>query len=151
MTTEQPATHVTISRTVESDLVEVGAFLQPFMDQEYLLQRTNEELAKLLAVGFVARTREEAVGFAALEVYSPKLAEIQCLAVAESCRGQGIGRRLVQNCVEAAADKGVKELMAISASDAMFIACGFGYSLPNQKRALFISPQANRESGNSQG
>ncbi|MGB1929312.1 MAG: GNAT family N-acetyltransferase, partial [Mariniblastus sp.] len=55
-------------------------------------------------------------------------------------RRQGLGRILVQRCVERAREEKVKELMAISASDEMFLTCGFDYSLPNQKRALFIQP-----------
>ena len=87
------------------------------------------------------------VGFAAVEIYSGKLAEIQCLAVSPAVQGQGIGRQLVRGCVDVARQQGVKELMAISATEAMFVACGFHYSLPNQKRALFISPQ---ETGGSE-
>jgi amino-acid N-acetyltransferase len=130
-------------------LGEVEAFLQPFVDQEFLLPRTREELSKLLTLSFVAVRDNEIVGFAAVEIYSRKLAEIQCLAVLPSLQRQGIGRQLVQGCVDIARQQGVKELMAISASDAMFVACGFHYSLPNQKRALFVSPQEMGESGSS--
>jgi amino-acid N-acetyltransferase len=122
-------------------LDEVQDFLQPFIDAEFLLPRTRDELSKLLKYSFVALQDVEVVGFAALEIYSAKLAEIQCLAVAPEFQRRGVGRGLVHRCVEVAKRENVKELMAISASDAMFVACGFDYSLPNQKRALFISPQ----------
>lgn len=127
-------------------LARVQAFLQPFIDQNFLLPRTEDELSKLLTFSFVAVRHDDVVGFAAVEIYSKKLAEIQCLAVSPNVQRQGIGRKLVQGCVDVARQQGVKELMAISASDAMFTACGFHYSLPNQKRALFISPQDTDES-----
>ncbi len=107
---------------------------------EYLLPRTKDELKRLLVHAFVAMRDSKIVGFAAVEIYSKKLAEIQCLAVDENFRRQGIGRALVKLCVARAAEHGVIELMAISASDEMFKSCGFDYSLPNQKRALFIQP-----------
>lgn len=127
-------------------LQRVETFLQPFVEQEFLLPRTPEELSKLLTLSFVALRDNQVVGFAAVEIYSRKLAEIQCLAVLPSLQRQGIGRQLVQGCVDVAREQGVKELMAISATDAMFVACGFHYSLPNQKRALFVSPQETGES-----
>ncbi len=121
-------------------LTQVRDFLAPFFEAELLLPRTDEDLAKLLNLAFVALQHEKIVGFAALEIYSRKLAEIQCLAVATEARGHGVGQQLVSNCVAAAKKENVLELMAISAADALFKRCGFDYSLPNQKRALFISP-----------
>jgi len=44
----------------------------------------------------------------------------------------------VNACVELAKSKGVYELMAITSSENIFRSCGFDYSLPEQKRALFI-------------
>ncbi len=69
-------------------------------------------------------------------------AEIQCLAVSDKFRRRGVGRTLVSMCVGRAREQKVVELMAISNSDKMFQACGFDYSLPNQKRAFFIQPLA---------
>lgn len=122
------------------DLGEVTRFLTPFMNGKQLLPRTSLELELLLRHGFVAEHAGSIVGFAAVEVYSRKMAEIQCLAVAEMHQRQGIGRELVARCVQRARDLNVIELMAISSSEELFRACGFDYSLPNQKRALFIQP-----------
>ncbi len=122
------------------DLAVAHAFLQPFMDSQQLLPRTSIELELLLKHAFIARVGERVVGFVALEIYSKKLAEIQCLAVEESYRRQGIGRQLVQRCIERATAEKVKELLAISASEEMLKACGFDYALPDQKRAFFFQP-----------
>ena len=138
-------TAVSYSDAVPDDLDSVQQFLQPFMDKEYLLPRTVEQLSVLMKHGFVAKLDGKIVGFAALEVYSHKLAELQCLAVDPSMRRQGVGRALVAQVIQRAASENVKELLAISASDEMFKACGFDYSLPNQKRALFIQPQQAME------
>jgi amino-acid N-acetyltransferase len=77
------------------------------------------------------------VGFSAVEIYSRKLSEVQCLAVHEDFHGRGIGSELVRCCVEKAREKGVLEVMAISASDNFLRNLGFQYALPDQKRALF--------------
>ena len=46
--------------------------------------------------------------------------------------------RTIERCVARAKELKIRELMAISASDKFLMDCGFGYSLPNQKRALFV-------------
>ncbi len=121
-----------------SDIDKVYEFIKPFVATEELLPRSEVELALLFQNGFVAARGDEIVGCAAVEIYSVKMAELQCLAVSPDCRGLGIGRKLVTACVQRARDKGVLELMAITASERLFQDCGFDYSLPNQKRALFI-------------
>lgn len=123
-----------------NELAEVQSFLAPFFDDQQLLNRTSLELELLLRHSFKATSKGRIVAFCALEIYSKKLAEIQCLAVDSEFRRQGLGGMLVKCCVERAREEKVKELMAISASDEMFLTCGFDYSLPNQKRALFIQP-----------
>lgn len=122
------------------DLELIQSFLTPFMDGRMLLPRTSLELELLLRHSFKAIHRDQVIGFCALEIYSKKLAEIQCLAVETGFRRLGVGRELVRNCVQRARDEKVLELMAISSSEEMFMSCGFDYSLPHQKRALFIQP-----------
>ncbi|RMF39227.1 MAG: hypothetical protein D6753_14310, partial [Planctomycetota bacterium] len=68
----------TVRPSCESDLEQVRAFLQPFVEQRKILRRTRAELAALLNTGFVAEVDGLLIGFGAIEIYSKKLAEIQC-------------------------------------------------------------------------
>ena len=124
------------------DLDNIQALLEPFVQQRKLLRRLESELILLMANGFVAELIEDGkpkiVGFAAVEIYSRKLGEIQCLAVDDGYQGRGIGSDLVRACVERARKKGILEVMAMSASDEFLRKLGFDYSLPEQKRALFF-------------
>ena len=127
-----------IKSVTQDDLSAVKQFLQPFMNSQQLLPRTLVDLKLLLRHGFKAESADGSIiGFCALEIYSMKLAEIQCLAVEESHQRKGIGRQLIEACVRRAKKENVLELLAISSSETMFKACGFDYSLPNQKRAFF--------------
>ena len=119
------------------DLTHVQSLLEPFVVQRLLLPRTPGDLAVLMQHAFVATKNDFVIGFSAIEIYSQKLAEIQCLAVDPAHHGQGIGKQLVAKCVERAREHNVLEVMAISASDEFLKQCGFDYSLPDQKRALF--------------
>lgn len=129
---------VSIRPTTLDDLLGVEHVLEPMVKARRLLPRTHEELSKLLPTGFVAVVGNDIIGFAAVEIYSKKLAEIQALGVTLPWRGRGLGKKLVLECVQLARDQGVYELMAITASESLFVDCGFHYSLPDQKKALFI-------------
>ena len=63
---------------------------------------TIDELTELVSNGFVADSNGRIVGFAALEVYSAKLAEVRSLVVSPETQGQGVGRRLLAACVDKA-------------------------------------------------
>ncbi len=120
------------------DLDAVMALLAPDMENNLLLKRSRQQVEDLLQTGFVAREGGQVIGFAAVEIYSSKLAEAQCLAVHSDWQQRGVGKQLVGCCIDVARRENVLELMAISASDEFLIRCGFDYSLPGQKRALFI-------------
>jgi amino-acid N-acetyltransferase len=145
----QVASQHIIRRAHFDDIEPIQALLQPFIEQRKLLRRMRSELILLMANGYVAEILEEGkskiVGFAAVEIYSRKLSEIQCLAVDDNYQGRGIGSDLVRACVDRAREKGILEVMAISASDAFLRKLGFDYSLPEQKRALFYQLHARDE------
>jgi len=120
------------------DLNGLDAFVQPFVEEGLLLPRTIDELDALLPRGFIAELDQRIVGFAALEVYSKKLAEVRSLAVSAELRGKGVGKKLVEACIGLAHELNILEVMAITANEDFFRSCGFDFTLPGQKKALFI-------------
>jgi amino-acid N-acetyltransferase len=121
-----------------ADLDDIYEFIQPFVDAGRLLPRTLDELEGLIPTGFVAISEGEVVGFVALELYSRKLAEIRSLCVSSEHRGQGIGKRLTLACVDLARRQNIFEVMAITSTDDFFRSCGFDFTLPGEKKALFL-------------
>jgi amino-acid N-acetyltransferase len=128
---------LTVRPTSDDDFERLEGFIAPFVEQGRILPRTTEELKGLMKHGFLAEVENELVGFAALEVYSPKLGEIRSLSVAEIVRGKGVGRALVDACLARARERNVFEVMVITSEDTFFQRCGFDYTLPGEKRALF--------------
>lgn len=116
----------------------VRTLLQPHVEQRKLLRRTIDELETLLPNGFVAVCDAGIVGFATLEVYSRKLAEIRALVVADGQQGKGIGQLLVRACLERARERDIMEVMAISSAEKFFASCGFDFTLPDEKKAFFV-------------
>lgn len=122
----------------EQDVDALHVFIQPFVAQGKLLPRTQDELEDLTENGFLAVADGKIVGFAALEIYSTKLGELRSLAVSSDFQGCGIGKALVQACVELARKKRVFEVMAITSADEFFQRCGFDFTLPGEKKAVFL-------------
>jgi len=127
-----------IRAATAEDLPELTSVVDYFVRANRLLPRTVDELQDLLPFGFVAVSDNAIVGFAALEIYSPKLAEIRSLAVMEHMQGLGVGRMLVEECVGMAQSRNILEVMVVTSSDDFFVSCGFDFTLPGEKKALFI-------------
>jgi len=144
--TEELPPELSTRQAQPSDADSIHALLQPFVAQRLLLSRTEAEIIELTRHGFVASRidgdREvQLVGFSAIEIYSSKLAELLCLAVRDDYQGSGVGGVLVRHCIERARDLNVMEILAISSSERFLKSCGFDYSLPDQKKALFCQLQ----------
>ncbi|MBM4074046.1 MAG: GNAT family N-acetyltransferase [Planctomycetes bacterium] len=121
-----------------ADVESLAHFIQPFVQRGRLLPRTQDELEDLTTDGFIAEINGAIVGFAALEIYSSKLAELRSLAVSPDHQGKGIGKALVNAIVERARQRRVFEVMAITSEEEFFQRCGFDFTLPGEKKAVFF-------------
>jgi amino-acid N-acetyltransferase len=134
----EPADGVQLRAATRDDVAAIAEFIAPFVARGELLPRSEAELVRLARYAYVAEAQGRMVGLAAMEIYSKKLSEIQCLSVAKAYRSHGIGRRLVALCVQRARQRQITETMAISSREGFLKACGFSYSLPGPKMALFL-------------
>ena len=121
-----------------ADVRPLAELIAPFVEQKKLLPRTIDELALLLPNYFVAEDAGNIIGCAALEIYSSKLAELRSLVVDPAYQGLGVGKRLVEACVDRAREEQILEVMAITSSEDFFRSCGFDFTLPGEKKALFL-------------
>ncbi len=120
------------------DIRPLAELIAPFVAQRKLLPRAIDELALLLPNYFVAEDAGRIVGCAALEIYSSKLAELRSLVVLPEYQGHGVGKGLVEACVGRAREEQILEVMAITSSEEFFRSCGFDFTLPGEKKALFL-------------
>ena len=74
-----------------ADAEAIAELIGPFVQAGKLLPRTATEIRDLIPTGFVAEFGGGIVGFTALEIYSPKLAEIRSLAVDRGPAANWIG------------------------------------------------------------
>ena len=74
-----------------------------------ILDRSEDEMATNIRSYVLAKIDDSIVGYAALHVHSPRLAEIRSLIVDENHRGVGIGEDIVKYTINEARNLGVKE------------------------------------------
>jgi amino-acid N-acetyltransferase len=97
-----------------------------FADQKLMIRRSMAELYESIREFWVAVDDENrVVGCVALHVFWEDLAEIRCLAVAPRLQGQGVGRGLVDACVETARELEIKSIFALTNAVAFFERCGY--------------------------
>lgn len=131
-------TTLTIRKVQAADLHDLSELITTFVATGELLPRTLDELEDLMDTFFIAEFNGKLVGCAALEIYNKKLAEVRSLAVSPEVQGMGVGKKLVQACVDLAIEREIFEIMAISAEEAFFKACGFDFTLPRLRKAFFL-------------
>jgi amino-acid N-acetyltransferase len=67
----------------------------------------------------------QVIGCVALHVFWEDLAELKCLAVAESVHGGGVGRELLEACWRAARELEIKTVFTLTYVPAFFEKCGY--------------------------
>ncbi len=110
-----------------SDVAIIQKLLAGFAQKGKLLARSLSELYTNLRDTFVARDEAtgRVMGCCSLHIMWEDLAEIRSLAVAEEYQGKGIGRNLVQACVDEALELGIKRLFTLTYETGFFERMGF--------------------------
>ena len=85
---------------------------------------------------FVAEEDGVILGCCAIEIYSPKIAEVRSLAVVREAQRKGIATALVEKCVARAKEKNVYQILAITHNLAFFDKFGF-HTFNQEKYATF--------------
>jgi amino-acid N-acetyltransferase len=90
-----------------------------------ILQRSDDEIASNIRSYILAFDNDQLVGFSALHIHAPTLAEIRSLIVKDGYRGQKIGENLVNNCIEEAKTLFVKRVLCLTYKQSFFQRLGF--------------------------
>lgn len=90
-----------------------------------MLPRTREQVAMNIENYVVATLAGRVVACAALEEYSPSLAEVSSVAVARSEHGKGLGTDVVLGIERLARARDINEIFALSLSDRFFLSLDY--------------------------
>ncbi|MBN2896343.1 MAG: N-acetyltransferase [Campylobacterales bacterium] len=122
---------ITYRKAFLSDIKAMQALVMPEVHSGMILMRSDDELATNIRSYTLAFEGDTLVGFTALHVHTPKLAEIRSLVVIERLRGRGIGSELVTHALEEAARLGLKEVLTLTYRQHFFEQLGF-HEIPKE-------------------
>ena len=100
---------IELTKAKLSDIPAMQALVAQKVQDGTILQRSEDEVATNIRSYVLAKEGEKLVGYTALHIHSPRLAEVRSLIVDEAYRGQGIGRKMVAFTLEEAKALGVQE------------------------------------------
>ena len=127
MTADQlPGKHK-ISSASEEDIPGIQSLLNHYADMGELLPRTRSDLRNNLERFRIIKddTTHSVIACGSLEHFTPKLAEIRSLMVAQDIKRGGLGRKIVEHLVETAKERKVERLMALTYVPEFFHKLGF--------------------------
>jgi amino-acid N-acetyltransferase len=108
------------------DVPAICDLIRTFADRKLMIRRSLGELYESIREFQVAVDEQgQIVGCAALHVFWEDLAELKCLAVAESAQGLGLGRRLVDACWDAARELEIATVFTLTYVPEFFERCGY--------------------------
>lgn len=119
------AAPVLLRRGRAADVPALVELMRDYSAQGLLLPRTAEQIERDIAQYTVAVDAQGIVGCAALRPFTPVLAEVCAVAVAERAQGMGIGGMLIESIVEEATRAGIQQLFALTLRESFFNRLGF--------------------------
>ena len=122
---------IRIRPAAEEDVASIAALVNGFAAENLMLPRTEESILHSLQDWLVAvagsepgqeegMDRSRLLGCGSLVALTEQLVEIRSLAVAPAGQGKGIGRRIVQNLVQLATERGYDQICALTLQEAFF-------------------------------
>jgi amino-acid N-acetyltransferase len=107
------------------DILAMQQLVAPEIESGVILPRSNDEIATNIRSYWIALDGEKLVGFVALHIHSPKLAELRSMIIDQNYRGQNIGTELVEKACEEGRRLGLKEVLALTYRQRFFERLGF--------------------------
>ena len=125
-----------VRRAVRADAGQILELVTPYAAQGLMLPRTFDQIAARIDNYVVAMEASGRVlACAALEEYSPSLAEVSSVAVAPAHQGKGLGSQVVLGVERLARARDIEELFALSLTDEFFL------SLPYRPTTISRYPE----------
>lgn len=100
---------IKLVRAKLSDIPAMQALIVFDVKEGIILERNDDEVATSIRSYILAKDKDKLVGYAALHIYSKRIAEIRSLIVNEAYRGQKIGQKIVKFALREAKSLAVEE------------------------------------------
>ena len=108
-----------------NDAEQMNKLVNHFAQKDLMLARPLSELYENIRDYYVYIENGSVVGCAALHIFWKDLAEIKSMAVEEDYQKRGIGKQLIQKCLEEGKVLGINRLFALTYIPEFFERMGF--------------------------
>lgn len=119
------------------DISQMQELVRPEVLSGVILPRSDDEIASSIRSYTLACENDEIIGYAALKIYSSKLAEVRSLVVKREFRAKGVGSLLVKELLKEAKEYEIGSVFALTYRDSFFRSLGFEVidkeDLPSEK------------------
>ncbi|HEY8831856.1 MAG TPA: GNAT family N-acetyltransferase, partial [Gemmatimonadaceae bacterium] len=124
--TKSSSPPATVRHALRADAAQILELVSQYAAQGLMLPRTLEEISARID-SYVVATDESrrVIACAALEEYSPSLAEVSSVAVAPDHQGEGLGSQVVLGIERLARARDIEELFALSLTDNFFLSLSY--------------------------
>lgn len=120
------AAKATVRKAVVADIAQITRLVNAYAAEGLMLPRTEAHVAARIDNYIVAgNAAGNVVACAALEEYSPSLAEVSSVAVAAGEHGKGLGTQVVLGVERLARARDIEEIFAMSLTDNFFLALDY--------------------------
>lgn len=116
---------ITYKKPTLSDISSMQKLVAPEIESGVILPRSDDEIATNIRSYILAMEGEKLVGFCALHIHSPNLAEIRSMIIDSEYRGRHIGSELVDKACEEGARLGLGEILVLTYQQRFFENLGF--------------------------
>jgi amino-acid N-acetyltransferase len=126
------------SKPKPKNIIQMQKLVLSEVENGNILARDEVEMATTIRSYTIAKTKDDTiVGFVALHLHTPTLAEIRSLVVKKNFRGQGIGTQLIQKAIDEAKELELEELLVLTYQENLFKKFNFKViqkeTIPNPK------------------
>ncbi|MDD3087958.1 MAG: N-acetyltransferase [Candidatus Omnitrophica bacterium] len=107
------------------DVKQMQEMINAFAKQDIMLARSLNELYENIRDYWVKEEKGKVAGCAALHISWDNLAEIKSVAVLKRRQGKGVGRELIEACLNEAVGLGIKKVFMLTYKPEYFKKFGF--------------------------
>ncbi len=116
---------IELAKPTLGDIPKMQELVKSEVENGVILFRDEDDMANTIRSYTLAKMDGELAGFAALHIYSPKLAEIRSLVIKDSYRGKGLGKALLGALESEGKKLGVSQILTLTYQKEFFEKSGF--------------------------
>ncbi|MEA3331307.1 MAG: N-acetyltransferase [Campylobacterota bacterium] len=107
------------------DISKMQELASPEVESGVILARSSDEIATNIRSYILAFKDGKLVGFCAMHIHTAYLGEVRSLIVKEDIRGQKIGEKLVDLCLDEGISLGLQRVLCLTYKQSFFERLGF--------------------------